>query len=113
MSLWHFSDMAQRGMYFNERNRIGKLGISQQIPVIAFSRAMAASGALMSFGADVPALFRRGAALAIRVLQNAKPADLPIELPTKFEFIVNLKTARALALQIPPTLLARAEAVIE
>jgi putative ABC transport system substrate-binding protein len=101
------------GMYFNERNRIGKLGISRQIPVIAFSRAMAASGALMSYGADVPALFRRGAALAVRILQKAKPADLPVELPTKFEFIVNLKTARALALQIPPTLLALAEEVIE
>jgi putative tryptophan/tyrosine transport system substrate-binding protein len=100
-------------MYFNERRHIGELGMSLRMPVISFSRAMAASGSLMSYGADVPALFRRGAALAIRTLQGAKPADLPVELPTKFEFVVNLKTAKALGLEVSPTLLARADAVIE
>jgi putative ABC transport system substrate-binding protein len=74
---------------------------------------MAASGSLMSYGADVPALFRCGAALAIRTLQGAKPADLPVELPTKFEFVVNLKTAGALGLEVSPTLLTRADEVIE
>jgi putative tryptophan/tyrosine transport system substrate-binding protein len=100
-------------MYFNERVRIGELGISRRVPVISFSRAMAVSGSLMSYGADVPALFRRGAALAIQILRGAKPADLPVELPTKFELIINLKTARILGSQIPPTLLVRADEVIE
>jgi ABC-type uncharacterized transport system substrate-binding protein len=100
-------------MYFNERVRIGELGTSRRVPVISFSRAMAASGTLMSYGADVPALFRRGAALAIQILRGAKPADLPVELPTKFELIINLKSARTLGLQIPPTLLVRADEVIE
>jgi putative tryptophan/tyrosine transport system substrate-binding protein len=100
-------------MYFNERVRIGELGISRRVPVTSFSRAMAVSGSLMSYGADVPALFRRGAALAIQILRGAKPADLPVELPTKFELIINLKTARILGSQIPPTLLVRADEVIE
>jgi len=100
-------------MYFNERVRIGQLGTSRRVPVISFSRAMAVSGTLMSYGADVPALFRRGAALAIQILRGAKPADLPVELPTKFELVINLKTANALGLTLPPSLLARADEVIE
>ena len=100
-------------MYFNERIRIAELGTARRLPVVSFSRAMAASGSLISYGADIPALFRRGAALAIRILQGAKPADLPVELPTKFEFIINMKTARALGLEVLPTLLARADEVIE
>jgi putative tryptophan/tyrosine transport system substrate-binding protein len=100
-------------MYFNERNHIGELAMSQRIPVISFSRPMAASGSLMSYGADVPTLFRRGAALAVRTLLGAKPADLPVELPTKFEFVINLKAARTLGLELPATLLARADEVIE
>ena len=100
-------------MYFNERIRIGELGMSRRLPVISFSRAMAASGALMSYGADVPALFWRAAALAIRILQGTRAADLPVELPTKFELIINLKTAKVLGLTVPPALLARADEVIE
>ena len=77
------------------------------------SKENVAAGGLMAYGASVPDLFRRAAAYAHRILQGAKPSDLPVELPSKFDLAMNLKTARALGLNLPPLLVARADVVIE
>jgi len=71
------------------------------------------AGVLMSYGADEPELWRRAAVLADKILKGAKPADLPFEQPTKFKFVINLKTARTLGLTIPPSLLLRADEVVQ
>jgi putative ABC transport system substrate-binding protein len=83
------------------------------LPAISGDRKFADAGLLMSYGAAVPDIFRRSASHIDRILKGAKPGDLPIEQPTKFELVINLKTAKALSLTISPTMLARADEVIE
>jgi putative tryptophan/tyrosine transport system substrate-binding protein len=83
------------------------------MPTVAPFRFMAASGSLVSYGVDVVDLFRRAASYVDRILRGAKPAELPVQEPTKYELVVNLKTAKAIGLTVPPSLLARADEVIE
>jgi putative tryptophan/tyrosine transport system substrate-binding protein len=93
--------------------RIAELAITSRIPSVHAFRHTVALGGLMSLGPDLVEIARQGATYVDKILKGAKPADLPIEQPTKFELIINLKTARALGLTIPPSLLARADQVIE
>jgi putative ABC transport system substrate-binding protein len=86
---------------------------SSRLPAIYAAREFVDAGGLMSYGANLPALFRRTATYVDKIFKGAKPADLPVEQPTKFEFVVSLQTAKALSLDMPPTLLARADEVIE
>jgi putative tryptophan/tyrosine transport system substrate-binding protein len=83
------------------------------LPSIYLLRELVQSGGLISYGPDFPVLSRRGAHLVDRILKGAKPSDLPIEQPSKFLLAINLKTAKLLGLEIPPSLLARADEVIE
>jgi putative ABC transport system substrate-binding protein len=87
--------------------------ISKRLPGMFMSREMVAAGGLMSYAAIVPDLFQRGAVYVYKILRGAKPADLPVQQPTKFELVINLKTAKALSIEVPPALLARADEVIE
>jgi len=100
-------------MFFNERNGIADLALANHLPTMAWHSAMTGAGALMSYGPNITALFRRAAFYVDKILKGAKPADLPVEQPTKFDLVINLKTAKALGLEIPPTLLARADEFIE
>jgi putative ABC transport system substrate-binding protein len=93
--------------------RIAELAIRHRLPSIAAFRNVVASGALASYGIDIPQSYRRAAEYADRILKGEKPADLPVQAPIKYELIINLGTARALGLELPPLLLARADEVIE
>lgn len=100
-------------MFVSERRRIVELARRARLPAIYFARSFADAGGLLSYGTDLFALYRGASAYVDRILKGAKPADLPVQQPTKFEFVVNLGTARALGLAIPPAVLLRADQVIE
>jgi putative ABC transport system substrate-binding protein len=96
-----------------ERARLPEFALRHRLASMFSLREYVDVGGLMSYGASFTGMYRRMAEYVDRIARGAKPADLPIEQPTKFEMVVNLKTARALSLEIPPTLLARADEVIE
>jgi putative ABC transport system substrate-binding protein len=103
----------QGGLFFQARAFIPKLAIARRLPMLAYSRETFEYGALVSYAADQVEMCRRSAVYADKILKGAKPGDLPVEQPTKFELLINLKTAKALGLTIPPGVLAIADEVIE
>jgi putative ABC transport system substrate-binding protein len=95
------------------RIRISTLAVAARLPTMHGGREFVEAGGLMSYAPSFPDHFRRAADLVDKILRGAKPADIPVEQPTKFDLVLNLTTAKALSLEIPPTLLARADEVIE
>jgi putative ABC transport system substrate-binding protein len=100
-------------LFFTNRIRINALALGARLPTTYGFREHVEAGGLMSYGANFPNLFRRAADFVDKILRGAKPGDLPVEQPTKFDLVVNLSTAKALGLAVPPLLLARANEVIE
>ena len=95
------------------RSRIAELAVKSRLPTMYGDRAFVDSGGLISYGPDVLDSFRRAAVYVDKILQGAQPANLPVEQPVKFEFVINLKTAQALGLTIPPMVLFQADEVIK
>jgi putative ABC transport system substrate-binding protein len=95
------------------RQKIGEFALANRLPMVAELREFAVVGGLASYGASRADLWRRSASYVVKILRGANPGDLPVEQPTRFDLVINLKTARALGLDVPPTLLARADEVIE
>ena len=105
--------MIAGSMFFNERKRVGAAALANRVPTISQIAETVRYGLLMSYGPDFPEFFRRAAGLADRILKGANPANLPVEQPTRFRQVVNLKVAKALGLIIPPSLLVNSDETIE
>ena len=100
-------------MFFAQRRTITAAALATRLPTIFAYREFVDDGGLISYGINLPENFRRVADYVVKILKGAKPGDLPVEFPTKLELVINLPTAKALGLTVPPTLLARADEVIE
>ncbi len=96
-----------------ERARLAELAINARLPLMAAEAGITKAGALMSYGPNFPALFRHAATYADKILKGARPADLPVEQPTHFELVVNMRTAKALGIALPQSFMIRADGVIE
>jgi putative ABC transport system substrate-binding protein len=104
--------IVQGNLTLFHRRQIADLAVKNRLPSICEQAAWIDEGCLVSYGPDVLYLWRRAATYVDKILKGTKPADLPVEQPTKFEFIINLKTAKQIGLTIPPNVLARADRVI-
>jgi putative ABC transport system substrate-binding protein len=100
-------------MFFSHRKRLAELAVKHRLPTVVGPREFVEAGGLLGYAADFPDLFRRAATFADKILKGAKPGDLPVEQPTKFKLVINLKTAKALGLTIPQSLLLQADEVIQ
>jgi putative ABC transport system substrate-binding protein len=98
---------------FNYRGQIAEMAMRNRLPAVSGFKEIAEAGLLLTYGANVRDLFRRSAIFVDKILKGAKPTDLPVEQPTKFELVVNLNTVKALDVVVPPSLLLRADEVIE
>jgi putative tryptophan/tyrosine transport system substrate-binding protein len=101
------------GLFYQGRVRLAQSALQRRLPLVVYSRETLEAGALMSYGANLRAIFRRAGVYVDKILRGERPADLPVEQPTKFEFLINLKTAKALGLEVSARLLAIADEVIE
>jgi len=101
------------GLFYAERQRIADLALARRLPTIVPTKEMLDAGALISYGPNTPGLYRRAAYFIDKILKGARPTDLPVEQPTRFELLINLRTAKALGIDVPPMLLARSDGVIE
>jgi putative ABC transport system substrate-binding protein len=101
------------GMFYQGRANLAKLALSRGIATCVWSRETFEPGAFMAYGPDQLGILRHGAVFVDKILKGAKPADLPVEEPTRFQLLISLKTARAIDITVPPTLLTRADEVIE
>jgi putative tryptophan/tyrosine transport system substrate-binding protein len=99
--------------FFVERRRLAGLAVKNRLAMVGNTREFAEAGALIAYGTDYAENFRHAADYVDKIIKGAKPADLPIQQPTKFELVINLKTAKALGLTIAPSMLAQADEVIE
>jgi putative ABC transport system substrate-binding protein len=105
--------MVGDGVLFQYRHQIGIMALKNLLPAASGVRQDAEAGLLLSYGADFSDLYRQAAGFVDKIFKGAKPADLPVQQPTKFEMLINLKTAKALGLELPPSVLARADELIE
>jgi putative tryptophan/tyrosine transport system substrate-binding protein len=117
-----FADLAERKaavvigtdtFYFAHRNHIADVAAQKRVPAIHYAREFVTAGGLMSYGTNIPEIYRQAGVYAARVLKGEQTAEMPVQQPTKFELVVNLKAATALGLTVPPALLSRADEVIE
>jgi putative tryptophan/tyrosine transport system substrate-binding protein len=100
-------------LFLAQRTQLAALAAKNRLPAVYGLREEAEAGGLMAYGASAPQMFRRAATYVDKILKGAKPAELPVEQPTKYELVINLKTASTLGLTIPPSLLRRADQIIE